>query len=61
MFFLACFFSLCIILYEVIKLTLKELRKSKNLTQAECADYLKMPLRTYQNYETDISKVNSMK
>lgn len=45
----------------MIKLTLKELRKSKNLTQAECADYLKMPLRTYQNYETDISKVNSMK
>lgn len=40
---------------------LKELRKSKKLTQAECAKYLGIPLRTYQNYETDESKVGSMK
>lgn len=42
-------------------LTLKELRKQKNLTQAECAKYLGIPLRTYQNYETDESKSESMK
>lgn len=42
-------------------MTLKELRKQKKLTQAACAKYLGMPLRTYQNYETDASKVSSMK
>ena len=42
-------------------MTLKELRKQKKLTQAECAKYLGMPLRTYQNYETDAAKTNSMK
>ncbi|MBQ7779828.1 MAG: nucleotidyltransferase domain-containing protein [Clostridia bacterium] len=40
---------------------LKELRKSKKLTQAECAKYLGIPLRTYQNYETDKSKIGSIK
>ena len=34
-------------------MTLKELRKKKKLTQAACAKYLGIPLRTYQNYETD--------
>lgn len=42
-------------------MTLKELRKHKKLTQAECARYLGMPLRTYQNYEADRSKASSMK
>lgn len=42
-------------------MTLKELRKQKRLTQAACAKYLGMPLRTYQNYETDASKASSMK
>lgn len=42
-------------------MTLKELRKQKKLTQAACAKYLGMPLRTYQNYETDASKASSMK
>ena len=42
-------------------MTLKELRKQKKLTQAECAKYLGMPLRTYQNYETDNAKASSMK
>ena len=42
-------------------MTLKELRKNKKLTQAECAKYLEIPLRTYQNYETDISKQGTMK
>jgi len=42
-------------------LTLKELRKQKKLTQTECAEYLGIPVRTYQNYETDESKKSSMK
>ena len=42
-------------------MTLKELRKNKSLTQAECAKYLGIPLRTYQNYENDEAKADSMK
>jgi len=42
-------------------MTLKELRKNKKLTQAECAKYLEIPLRTYQNYETDVFKQNTIK
>lgn len=42
-------------------MTLKQLRKQKKLTQAECAKYLGIPVRTYQNYETDESKTSSMK
>ena len=42
-------------------MTLKELRKQKKLTQAACAKYLGIPLRTYQNYETDSSRVGSIK
>ena len=42
-------------------MTLKELRKTKKLTQAACAKYLGIPLRTYQNYETDVSKIGSIK
>ena len=42
-------------------MTLKELRKQKKLTQTECAEYLGIPVRTYQNYETDESKKSSMK
>lgn len=62
-----CVFLLClnlrysILIIEVIILTLKELRKEKKLTQVECAKYLGIPVRTYQNYETDESKVESMK
>lgn len=40
---------------------LKNLRKEKQLTQAECAAFLGVPLRTYQNYETDPKKQNSIK
>lgn len=40
---------------------LKELRKSKNLTQAECATYLNIPLRTYKTYENDETKRNTVK
>ena len=42
-------------------MSLKELRKQKQLTQAECAAYLGVPLRTYQNYENDKSKHTSIK
>ena len=42
-------------------MTLKELRKHHKLTQAQCADYLGIPLRTYQNYETDEKKVGTIK
>lgn len=42
-------------------MTLKELRKQKKLTQIECAKYLGIPVRTYQNYETDAAKTDSMK
>ena len=42
-------------------MTLKQLRKQKKLTQVECAKYLGIPVRTYQNYETDESKSTSMK
>lgn len=40
-------------------MTLKELRKEKKLTQVACADYLGMPLRTYQNYENDPAKATT--
>ena len=39
----------------------EELRKQKGLTQVECAKYLEIPIRTYQNYETDETKASSMK
>lgn len=42
-------------------MTLKQLRISKGLNQSECAKYLGMSLRNYQNYENDASKVNTAK
>ncbi len=42
-------------------MTLKQARKQQNLTQVECAKYLGIPIRTYQNYETDSKKQNTMK
>ncbi|EEA85574.1 MULTISPECIES: nucleotidyltransferase domain-containing protein [Peptacetobacter] len=45
----------------MINLKLKNLRKEKKLTQAKCAEYLGIPLRTYQNYENDESKSGSIK
>lgn len=42
-------------------MTLRELRKQKKMTQIECAKYLGIPVRTYQNYETDESKSSTMK
>lgn len=46
---------------EVIIMTLKELRISKGLTQNECAEYLKISPRSYQNYENNSEKINSTK
>ena len=40
---------------------LKELRISKGLNQNECAKYLNISLRSYQNYENDISKIDTIK
>ncbi len=40
-------------------MTLKELRISKGLSQAECAKFLEMSTRNYQNYENDASKANT--
>ena len=42
-------------------MTLKELRKQKGLTQNESAAYLGVPLRTYQNYENDDKKRDTIK
>ena len=44
---------------EVISVTLKELRISKGLNQAQCAEYLGMSTRNYQNYENDAAKANT--
>ena len=43
------------------RMKLKELRKNKKLTQAEAAEYLGIPLRTYVNYEKDESKRETLK
>ena len=40
-------------------MTLKELRISKGLNQAQCAEYLGMSTRNYQNYENDATKANT--
>jgi Predicted ATPase (AAA+ superfamily) len=39
--------------------TLKELRILKGLNQAQCAEYLGMSTRNYQNYENDAAKANT--
>ena len=46
---------------EVVKMTLKQLRTEKGLTQAECAELLQVSLRTYKRYESDESKISSLK
>ena len=42
-----------------MSVTLKELRISKGLNQAQCAEYLGMSTRNYQNYENDAAKANT--
>ena len=38
---------------------LKKVRKDNKMTQAQVADYLGIPLRTYQNYEREINDPDS--
>ncbi len=40
---------------------LKQLRKTKNITQQQCADFLGVPLRTYLRYENDETKRQTLK
>ena len=42
-------------------MTIKELRVSNGLSQSECAKFLGMSTRNYQNYENDPSKTNTAK
>lgn len=42
-----------------MSVTLKELRILKGLNQAQCAEYLGMSTRNYQNYENDAAKANT--
>ena len=42
-------------------MTLKELRISKGMNQKECASFLGMTVRNYQNYENKAEKVNTAK
>lgn len=42
-------------------MTLKQLRIAKGLKQSECAKYLGMSTRNYQNYENNMEKVNTAK
>ena len=42
-----------------MSVTLKELCISKGLNQAQCAEYLGMSTRNYQNYENDAAKANT--
>lgn len=38
---------------------LKELRKSRKLTQQNVADFLGIPYKTYQNYEREVREADS--
>ena len=42
-------------------MTLKQLRREKGLTQAQCAEFLNIPLRSYKRYEADDGKVSGIK
>ncbi len=42
-------------------MTLKQLRKQKKMTQTECAAYLGVSRRTYQDFENDPQKQGSIK
>ena len=42
-------------------MTLKDLRIAKGLSQVECAEYLGMSVRNYQNYESGKNKSTTAK
>lgn len=46
---------------EVVKMTLKQLRTEKGITQAECAELFQVSLRTYKRYESDETKISPLK
>jgi len=46
---------------EVTNMTLKQIRSEKGLSQKTCSEYLGIPFRTYCRYESDESKINSIK
>lgn len=48
-------------LHRGADMTLKEIRKSKNITQRQAAEYLGLPMRTYQNYEKPTANTASFK
>ena len=48
-------------MFEVMIMALKQLRKEKGLSQVACAEYLKIPVRTYKRYEADESKIDPIK
>ena len=47
--------------YGVIKMSIRQLRETKGLTQSQCSEYLQIPLRTYKRYESDESRINRIK
>lgn len=57
----ALFYAMVYNVREEKGMTLKELRLQKGLTQAKCAEYLGVPLRTYQNYEKNEEWGSSIK
>ena len=42
-------------------MTLKELRLSKELTQNQVAKLVGISLRSYKEYENDVTKINTLK
>ena len=42
-------------------MTLREIRKSKGITQQTAAEFVGVPLRTYSNYENDPTKQENLK
>ena len=49
------------IVEEGINMTLKELRLSKELTQSQVAKLVGISLRSYKEYENDVTKINTLK
>lgn len=46
---------------EVTSMTLRQIRTEKGLSQKACSEYLGIPFRTYCRYESDESKINTIK
>ena len=44
-----------------LKMTIKELRKEKHLTQKQASELTGIPLRTFKMYENDAGKIGSIK